>query len=209
MARPSKPLISRERAAQVAIEAIEDVGLDKFSLNILAARLGVSAPSLYYHFRNKAELFEEVVRTLLMAVRVRYASSDSYGERLIATCLAARKTLLDHPQVAILVLQFFPRTVMLEAYEDAVRDAPFSTEHKLAVIEGTEKLTFGSALFSASARNTGMSAFPPFDPNRFPSLADAIAANRLSDDDLFRETILIFLNGLDARYGGKRAPDYT
>lgn len=209
MARPSKPLISREGAAAAAIEAIEDVGLDKFSLNILAARLGVSAPSLYYHFRNKAELFEEVVRALLATVRIRYASGDSYEERILAICTAARRTLLDHPQTAALALQHFPRTVMLNAYEDAVHDAPYSAEHKLAVIEGTEKLTFGSALFAAAAMKTRGNAFPEFDNSSYPALAEAVNANKLDDDELFRETILIFLDGLRARYGADRNQSLT
>ena len=55
MARPAKPLISRSAAIHAAIEIIDADGLGTFSLPRLAAHMGVRAPSLYHHFRNKVD----------------------------------------------------------------------------------------------------------------------------------------------------------
>ena len=41
-------------------------GLDNFSLNSLAWPIGVKAPSLYYHFQDKAEILAQVARLLLI-----------------------------------------------------------------------------------------------------------------------------------------------
>ena len=56
MARPRSPLISRETAIRAGLEVIDELGLDAFSLPLLAKRLGVKAPSLYHHFRDKSDV---------------------------------------------------------------------------------------------------------------------------------------------------------
>ncbi|WFR67498.1 TetR family transcriptional regulator [Curtobacterium flaccumfaciens] len=47
--------LERERVIQEALDLLDEVGLDKVSTRALARRLGVEQPSLYWHFRNKAE----------------------------------------------------------------------------------------------------------------------------------------------------------
>ena len=65
MGRPSKSLISRERAAKAALSIMDTQGLQSLSLEAVARRLGVKAPSLYYHFKDKNELLSEVALILL------------------------------------------------------------------------------------------------------------------------------------------------
>ncbi|MFF0449151.1 TetR/AcrR family transcriptional regulator [Streptomyces sp. NPDC004609] len=60
MARPSKPLLSRERIVETAAALVDAQGLEGLSTRRLAAELGVSGPSLYNHFRTKDEILEAV-----------------------------------------------------------------------------------------------------------------------------------------------------
>ncbi|HTC82023.1 MAG TPA: helix-turn-helix domain-containing protein, partial [Acidimicrobiia bacterium] len=60
MARPSKPLISKDASARAALEIIDAEGLEALSLERLAKELGVRAPSLYHHFADKAEILARV-----------------------------------------------------------------------------------------------------------------------------------------------------
>lgn len=60
MARPRKPLLSRERIVEKASALVDAEGLDAVSTRRLAAELGVSGPSLYNHFRNKDEILDAV-----------------------------------------------------------------------------------------------------------------------------------------------------
>ena len=68
MSRPTKPLITRERAARAALGVIDVQGLDSLSLELVARRIGVKAPSLYYHFKDNTELLAEVARLLLVDI---------------------------------------------------------------------------------------------------------------------------------------------
>ncbi len=60
MARPRKPLLSRDRIVGAASALVDSEGLDAVSTRRLAAVLGVSGPSLYNHFRNKEEILDAV-----------------------------------------------------------------------------------------------------------------------------------------------------
>lgn len=203
MARPSKPLISRRGAAEAALAVIDEYGLGGFSLAHVATRLGVKPPSLYHHFRDKNELLAEVALLLLDPTPIVLEETD-WAERLIELCVKTRRSLLLHPQATALLLHFFPRHLLLEAYDRAVREDPFPAAMHLAVIEGTEKITFGSALFEASARADGVPAMPAVDAKRFPALQGSISANPFDEEQLFVETLRIFLEGARRRAAAKQ-----
>lgn len=200
MARPSNPLISRLGATKAALEVIDEVGLSEFSLARVAQKLGVRPPSLYHHFQDKAELLEEVARLLLLRLPSIRNRKLPYEERIVKLCVSTRRSLLKHPNAALLMLQFFPRQLLLEAYDEAASLDPYPPEFHMAVIEGTEKLTFGSALFAAIGQAQGLPPMPPVDAGRLPYLARAIDRNPFDDEGLFAETLRIFFSGVADRH---------
>ena len=202
MGRPSKPLISRDIATRAALEVIDTDGLDDFSLGAVARALNVKSPSLYYHFADKAELLSEVARRLLLDVRYPDASVGDWEAQVIALCVATRRSILRHPNAAPLLLQFFPRHVLLGAYEEAVKGYPFPRELHVSIMDGLENLTFGHALFDASARARGVASMPPIDPEQFPNFARSVAANPYDDEGLFIESLKTYLAGARARVSG-------
>jgi AcrR family transcriptional regulator len=202
LARPIKPLITRERAARAALGVIDVQGLDALSLDLVARRIGVKAPSLLYHFKDKMEILSEVARLLLVDVVLPESDGNSWEENMIRRCVAVRRSVLQHPNAAPLLLQFFPRHLLLGSFERAVADFPVPAEYHMAMIEGTEKLTFGSAFFESAARVRSMEPMPRFDPTEYPNLAKAIRANNLDDEGLFIQTLRIFLAGFHTLKSG-------
>lgn len=200
MARPSKAIITRERAAKAALAEIDEHGLDGFGLGSVAARLGVRAPSLYHHFQNKEELLAEVSRLLLVEGKLPDPVPGlDWREEVVRISCASRRAILKHPKSAALLLRFFPRMMLMGAYERwthvySLNGVPL--EWRVLVLEGAEMLTFGSALFGAAARATGNELFPVGDPARYPYLTEARDANQLDDEDIFIACLRGFLNGL-------------
>lgn len=196
MGRPAKPLISRERAARAALGVIDVQGLDALSLELVAQRMGVRAPSLYYHFRDKAELLSEVARLILLDVRAPDAKGKDWKQALLDLSIATRRSILQHPNAAPLLLQFFPRHVLLAAYDHWIAICPLPAELHMVMIEGLDKLTLGSALFESSCRSRSIEPIPNFDRVKLPHLAEAIRASGLGDEALFTATVRAFLDGL-------------
>src|SRR3569832_234910 len=58
--------VTRDDVIQTAIQLLQEVGLDGLTLRKLATELGISAPTLYWHVKDKRELLdlmsEEMVR---------------------------------------------------------------------------------------------------------------------------------------------------
>ncbi|MDB5970161.1 MAG: hypothetical protein JWQ90_2611 [Hydrocarboniphaga sp.] len=197
MGRPVKPLISRERAARAALGVIDVHGLDALSLEMVASRLGVKAPSLYYHFKHKAELLEEVARLILLDVKAPDPKTLDWKEAMVELSVATRRSILAHPNAALLLLQFFPRHTLLAAYDYWLAPSPLPPELHLVMLEGTEKLTFGAALFEAAYRARSIEPMPLFDRTKLPHLAAAMRANLLGEEELFMATLRSFLIGLE------------
>ncbi len=199
LGRPSKPLISRSGAAEAALEVIDEDGLEALSLALVARKLGVRPPSLYHHFQDKSELLEEVARIMLVSIPLDSVPGVSFEEQIILRCVAARRTLLDHPNAAPLILRYFPRHLMLAAYDRAAAEEPYPETIQMTVIDAVEKYTFGTALFEASAVARGIDPMPPVDSDKFPMLAQAIAGNPFTDEQLFVESLRMFLTGVRER----------
>lgn len=205
MGRPKTPLISREAATQAALQLIDEAGLPAFSLGAVAARMAIKAPSLYYHFHDKAELLAEVARFVLLDVEFDPNDHAGWEDQTVALCVGTRRALLRHPNAALLILQFFPRHMLLGAYERALTGYSQSRALRMVILEGIEKLTFGNALFEAAARARGLPAMPEVDPSKFPNLAQCIAANAMDDEQLFVEALRIFLAGVRVRSAAEPA----
>ena len=194
-------MISRELAAEAALQVIDELGISGCSLDRVAKKLNVRSPSLYHYFRDKDELLEEVVRLLFSNLPSLAAGSDSYEERLVELCVKARRSLIQHPNAAVLVLQHFPRRLMLSAYEESAKTNPYPSEFHMLVIEASEKLMFGTALFEAAAIARGAKSFPDFDTDQYAYLARALAATDGKDqEELLKETLRTFFVGLAQRY---------
>ena len=199
--RPTTALITRQAAAEAALAMIDLNGLEALSLQSVARVLGVSAPSLYHHFRDKEELLTHVARGLLREVGSEHETwSTDWEERIIELCRAVRRVMLRHPNAAPLALRFFPRQIMLTAYENSLVDCPYPPEVQIVISELTEKFAFGSALFAAAAEAHHIPAMPSVDPTHFPYLAHALKVAP-SDEEVFIEALRVLFDGLRARYG--------
>ena len=61
-----KPKLDTEIIVREALALLDEVGLDGLSTRALAARLGVAAPSLYWHIENKQTLLSYMAETMFM-----------------------------------------------------------------------------------------------------------------------------------------------
>lgn len=198
--RPVKPLITRDAAVRAAISLLDSAGIDALSVQAVARAMGVTAPSLYYHFKDKDDLLQLIARELLREVGAEVPDHVGWKKRAIILSVATRRMILRHPNAAPLMLRFFPRSLMLGAYETTLSDCPYPPQHHAAILEALEKLTYGASLFAAAAEAHHVPAMPDFEASRFPRLAEALAAGP-SDEALFVETLELLFDGFEKRYG--------
>ena len=172
--------------------------MGSLSLELVARQLGVKAPSLYYHFKDKQELLCEVALCILRDVRLGSPDFSNWEQTMIDLCVATRRTILLHPNAAPLLLEVFPRHIFPRAYEFWMDKCPYPAEYHLMVLEQTEKITYGSALFASASRTRGIAAMPDLDQRKYPALTRAIRANTNDEEAIFIGILKMFFAGVRA-----------
>ncbi|HTO42329.1 MAG TPA: TetR family transcriptional regulator [Rhizomicrobium sp.] len=211
MKKKNNPIVvSRDTAIRAALDAIDEYGLEQFNMNMVAERLSIRAPSLYYHFKDKLELLTEVARILLLdADQEKTEPSADWKEGLVATSLAVRRSIMRHPNAAPLLLSHPPRHLALSGYERTMKyleKAGVPADQHMRIVAGLDAISWGSILFEAVAVSLGFQLYPVYDPGLFPALARAKKLSPLSDEELFAGTMRTFLAGLDTQIDTHVAP---
>lgn len=100
MARPRKPLLSRERIVAAALALIDDEGLGALSTRRLASQLGVSGPSLYNHFATKEAILDAAADQVVGDVDLSmFTDGSDWRTALLAWGRSYRAALTEHPNI--------------------------------------------------------------------------------------------------------------
>jgi AcrR family transcriptional regulator len=111
--RRGRPPRSLERIVGVALEIVDEVGRDAFSMRLLADRLGSGTATLYRHLASKDELMVYVVDRILGEVDIETDAPDTLGgttwQQAIARGASAfSEVLQNHPNALPLLVSQVP-----------------------------------------------------------------------------------------------------
>jgi TetR/AcrR family transcriptional regulator, tetracycline repressor protein len=98
--------INRDMVTRAALNLLNEVGLERLTLRLLGRKLKVQAPTLYWHFKSKEELIDEMATTVLTeGAGQLIPRKDSSDWRVWAASfgLGLRKTLLAYRDGARMV----------------------------------------------------------------------------------------------------------
>jgi AcrR family transcriptional regulator len=116
--RVKEPL-TRDRICEVALEAIDESGIESISMRMLAGSLGVKASSLYYHFDSKDELMMGVAEFLYRELG-RPPSDGDWAERLKGTFIQLQDFVQMHPNAAPLLVRGLADSPIAKKRADAL-----------------------------------------------------------------------------------------
>lgn len=176
-------------------------GFNGFSLPRLGDELGVRTPSLYYHFRDRAELLAGVARGIVRQTVLPPVPSNGHWEDwFVDLAVNFRRAALQHRNAAPVLLQFLPRDVMTDLYENAAvlltRSGELPPASRLLLLDGLEKLTIGTIVVEALRASDQPGAFEGVDPAVHPRLAEAAGAQPADAEELFRQAARAFVRGV-------------
>lgn len=100
-----KPPLSREQIVAAAVELADEGGLEAASVRRIAGRLGVGATSLYWHVRNKADLYELMYDSVLGEPGDLPEPTGDWRADLRAAGIATRKLFSKHPWMILTGIQ--------------------------------------------------------------------------------------------------------
>jgi AcrR family transcriptional regulator len=205
MARPRQTLLSRERIVEAAAALIDAEGLDALSVRRLATELGVAGPSLYNHFRTKAEIVDAVADAVVAQVDVSAFATHGWREALRLWARSYHAVLAAHPNIVPVLARGPGRRPAALAMADTVYGGlieagwpPARATHIGALLR---YLVTGAALGSFAL---GFDEDPQVYADRYPHLRHAhlLAEHRHSvDEGAFALGLETVLAGLDSLKG--------
>lgn len=95
--------LRHEQVIDVAVELLDEVGLDGFTTRALTDRLGVQRGALYWHVKSKNELLTEVARRITEPVFAKGRDGLEWHELYVEFARRLRAAMLAHRDGARLV----------------------------------------------------------------------------------------------------------
>jgi AcrR family transcriptional regulator len=197
--------LSRDRILGVALETVEEEGLDGLSMRRLAQRLDVWPMSIYRYFRDKDELLDAVAESAAVGLAVPSARA-SWRNQMRALLHEARRALGSDLASRLPRAMVSPGLLRLsEAGLAILERAGFDKAQAASAWRALLSYTFGFAHTSMTgdaARRT-RAAIAALPEDEFPALHDAAdeLAAVLAADEEFDRGLDSLLDGLAASLG--------
>lgn len=208
MARPRKPLLSRDRIVEAAGVLVDAEGLEAVSTRRLAAALGVSGPSLYNHFRTKDEILDAVADAVSARVDLSMFEAGAgrdWREALHDWAHSYRDALADHPNIVPVLARGPGRRPaglrLADAVFGAMTAAGWPPAQATRIGALMRYFILGSAVGSFARGFVDDEA--AYDPADYPHLGQAhllAERQREVDEGAFETGLAALLDGLALQY---------
>ncbi|MFD8410455.1 TetR/AcrR family transcriptional regulator [Streptomyces sp. NPDC059650] len=219
---PRVPPLSRVTVAEAALRLLNETGLEKLTLRAIAAELDVKAPALYWHFKNKQELIDEMATEMhrrmtadpaaLPQAHGAGADGPAWRALMLASNRHLRRTLLSYRDGARVFsgsrFTGSEHGEQVEAHLRALQDAGLGLPQAVRALATTFVYTLGFVTEEQGVHPVPGERREGFDvAERGERLADyplaAAAGPHLFEDydAQFEEGLQLILDGIAARYG--------
>ncbi|MFI1538164.1 TetR/AcrR family transcriptional regulator C-terminal domain-containing protein [Streptomyces anandii] len=208
--------LDRHRVADTALRLLNEVGLDGLTLRAIAKELDVKAPALYWHFKDKQALLDEMASEMYrrMLAGTELDPADTWQERLLKANRGLRAALLGYRDGARVFsgtrFTGIDHAPALEANLRLLTDAGFTLAQAVDAGRTASSFTIGFVIEEQGMRplhgdgevrervDVGERA------RRMAGFPLAAAAGELLFDDYdrqFEEGLAVVVAGIGTRYG--------
>jgi AcrR family transcriptional regulator len=175
---PRRPGLTRARITDVALALADARGVEGLSMRALAGELGVEAMSLYNHVRNKDDLLDALVETVVGRIDLPGAGGD-WRQQMRRRAHSMRTVFLAHPWAPPLIVGRMNVGPNMLAFIDAtlgcLRAAGFGTVQADHAMNALDSMIYGFHLLERSMpmrpenyAEAARTYLPSIDAGRYP-----------------------------------------
>lgn len=136
--KKQQPQISEERILEASWELLGEEDIEKFSLRRLADRLGIQAPSLYWYFKSKQNLYQRLANQVSKIILEEFHSDGDWKEQLTELAITVRSVLTRYPCSTQLMMMTLPHEPDIIRFTNrmllCVESTPLEQEQKMQVV---------------------------------------------------------------------------
>ncbi len=213
--QPRRPGLTRALITEVALALADARGVESLSMRALAKELGVEAMSLYNHIRNKDDLLDAVVDTVVGRIDLPSTGSNWQNE-LRGRAHSMRTVFLAHPWAPPMIvgrINVGPNMLALnEATLGCLRAAGFSYVEADHAMNALDSLIYGFHLLEGSMpvqpenyAEAALTHLPAIDADRYPhfcALGQMVAEGSYDGVNHMAFGLDLLLKGLEAHCRG-------
>lgn len=195
---------------RAARDRVNREGLDALTMRGLSADLGVEAPSLYSHVRDKNDILDGLAELVYGEIEIPPPSGEHWSERLRIYSVAFRTALLANPNIVpVLAVRPLMSRATLEMMETALGELTvtgLSHRQALFVLETTVAYVIGIVLTELSA-NPALGGHDPeaihaaraaLPPDRFHHVLRTLEDGAVDRNAEFEFGLHLLTDGIDA-----------
>jgi TetR/AcrR family tetracycline transcriptional repressor len=219
--------VTRDEIVAAALALLDEAGLDGLTLRRLADRLGIRAPTLYWHVRDKRELLDLVASAIMDQALAGWREprpGQAWWDWLAGRARVMRSALLAHRDSAMILAGNRPTGQALPGIErqlQALTGAGFSPPDAMLALQALNAYVIGEVLDTqgeaarrAAAPAPSQADGPTPAPSQadgpapmgaaFPLISAAMAALEPfgSSDQRFEHGLALIITGLRQRRDG-------
>ena len=98
--KPKSPRIDAKAVVRAGLEILDEEGLERVTLRQIASKLGVQAPALYWHFKDKSDIIDDMAQAILKDGGFEDlafpSDKNAWAEWLTHTARSLRQSMLSH-----------------------------------------------------------------------------------------------------------------
>ncbi len=207
--------LSRDVIARAALGLLDGTGLDGLTMRVLATELGVRAPTLYWHVKNKQDLLDAMADLMFdesAAGLEGLSAGESWEDWTVAMAHRLRGTMLRYRDGARVYAGSFSRHPELlrtvELTLRTLRDGGIPVRHAARSFPAILHYTVGYTIEQQARAGDSYAEANPyagdefasrFDPQRYPLATSARdALYDMDGDDSFEHGIRMIVIGMRA-----------
>lgn len=196
--------LNKDIIVEEALKLLNEVGIEGVSLRGLAKKLGVKAPTLYWHVKNKAALINEMTEQILQSVYDNLHQRDTaetWQEWLIHVLNHLRTALLTYTDGARVVAGAHLSLAMSNIMEQNIRTlltAGVSLRESRLIVLTAVHFTLGHVIEEQTlpdtdmGQNFDMAQFAKDHPTIVAGIEEYFNSGR-TPDDLFNDGLRLII----------------
>ncbi|WP_369261493.1 TetR/AcrR family transcriptional regulator C-terminal domain-containing protein [Streptomyces sp. R35] len=206
--------LDRKRVADTALKLLNEAGLEGLTLRAIAKELDVKAPALYWHFKDKQALLDEMATEMYrrMVAGQEPALDTTWQERLLTSARGLRTALLSYRDGAkVFSGSRFTGTLHAVEMERTLRlftEAGFTLAQAVRATSTAYLYTLGFVTEEQGVQPLPGERREGYDTEQrarlmadFPLSAQAGAEIFADYDRHFEEGLALVVAGIEGRYG--------
>lgn len=148
--KKQQPQITEDKILEASWALLGEEDIEKFSMRRLADRLGIQAPSLYWYFKSKQDIFQRLANQISRMIVEEFQAEGDWKTQLEGLAITIRNVLRRYPCSTQLMMMTLPHEPDMVRFTNrmllCVEQTPLRREQKLQAVLALTNYVFNFVL---------------------------------------------------------------